>query len=230
MSERKKFRKNNFRQLISHPFWSLNRKNSEYTWKFRLLIKTKVYVSRRKFTEQSFWEKLLKSSRVSGWVMKFLGQWRNFFIRVAKTEKLCPEEQIKETTFSEEKSLLFFFKILWQFFSIPAETFAKVVEIVIYVALEDFEQKNIWNVAQYFNFGQGFKPLSTLRQNNWSFNPKNIFRFVTTAIRASRGSFCGKSFLFPENFCFLYQIWSSSDFFVAFQLKICRCVKVSIHV
>ena len=110
MSERKMFRKNNFRQLSSHPFWNLNRKNSEYTGKFRLLIKTKVYVSGRKFTEQSFWEKLLKISRVSGWIMKLLRQWRNFFIRVAKTEKLCPEEQIKENTFSKEKSLLFFFQ------------------------------------------------------------------------------------------------------------------------
>ena len=108
--------------------------------------------------------------------MKFLGQKRNFFIQVAKTEKLCPEEQIKENPFSKAKSLLFFFKILFHFFSNPAETFAKVVEIVTYVALEDFEQKNIWNIAQSFNFGQGFKPLSTLRQKYWSFNPKKYFQ------------------------------------------------------
>ena len=183
-----------------------------------------------KFTEQRFLREIAGNFRLSGWMLKFLGQKRNFFIQVAKTEKLCPEEQIKENPFSEEKSWLFFFKILWHFFSIPAEKFAKIFEIVTYVASEDFEQKNIWNVAQYFNFGQGFKPLSTLRQNNWSFNPKNYFRFVTTAIRASRGSFCGKSFLFPENFCFLYQNWSSSDFFVAWQIKRCRCVKASIHV
>ena len=73
--------------------------------------------------------------------MKFLGQWRNFFIKVAKTEKFCPEEQIQENTFSKEKSLLFFFKILSHFLSIPAETFAKNLEAVTYVALEDFEGK-----------------------------------------------------------------------------------------
>ena len=74
--------------------------------------------------------------------MKFLGQKRNFFINVAKTEKLCPEEQIKETYFSKEKSFLFF-QDSQSVFSIPAETFAKVVETVTFVALEDFEGKNI---------------------------------------------------------------------------------------
>ena len=96
--------------------------------------------------------------------MKFLGQWQKFLIKIAKTEELCPEEQIKENHFSKEKSLLFF-QDSESLFSIPAETFAKVVETVTYVALEDFEGKNIWNFAQYFNFGQSFKPLWTLCQN-----------------------------------------------------------------
>ena len=72
--------------------------------------------------------------------MKFLGQRRNFFITVAKTEKLCPEEQIKEIYFSKEKSFLFF-QDSQSLFSIPVETFAKKVETVTYVALEDFEGK-----------------------------------------------------------------------------------------
>ena len=48
--------------------------------------------------------------------MKFLGQWRNFSIRVAETEKKCPEEQVKEKLFWKENNLLFLFKILSEHF------------------------------------------------------------------------------------------------------------------
>ena len=77
---------------------------------FGWVIKTKFYVSGGKFTEQRFLREIPETFRFSGWIMKFLGQKRNFFIQVAKTEKLCPEEQIKENPFSKAKSLLFFFQ------------------------------------------------------------------------------------------------------------------------
>ena len=130
--------------------------------------------------------------------MKFLGQWQKFLIKIAKTEKLCPEEQIKENHFSKEKSLLFF-QDSESLFSIPAETFAKVVETVTYVALEDFEGKNIWNlhnISTLDKVSNRFGLCAKIR----TFSRKVLFMFVETAVCACRKKFSG--FFFSCTFCF----------------------------
>ena len=60
----------------------------------------------------------------------FLQGWQNW--------NKNPEEQIKETPFSEEKTYCFS-KILSELFSTSAETFARIVKTASNVALEDFE-------------------------------------------------------------------------------------------
>ena len=75
--------------------------------------------------------------------MKFLGHWRIFFFRVAKTEKKCPEEHIKEGPFSKGKNSLNFWDSERTLHFTLAEKFARVVETVTYVALEDLEKTNV---------------------------------------------------------------------------------------
>ena len=170
---------------------------------------------------------IVKSFRVSGWIMKLLGQWRNFFIRVAKTQKLCPEEQIKENTFSKEKSLLFFFKIPGHFLSIPAETFAKSVESVTYVALEDFEGKYL-KLCTIFQLWPRFQTSLDFFAKIRIFSRKNFSRFVKTAVRACRKNFSG----FPSGtFCFFNRFLEFEQLFSRLLAKkLSRCVKKSIYV
>ena len=82
--------------------------------------------------------------RVFGWNMKFLGHWRIFFFRVAKTEEKCLEEHIKESPFSKGRNLLNFQESEQTLHFTLAEKFARVVKTVTYVALEDFEEKNMF--------------------------------------------------------------------------------------
>ena len=153
---------------------------------------------------------IVKSFRVSRWIMKFLGQKRNFFINVAKTEKLCPEEQIKETYFSKEKSFLFF-QDSQSVFSIPAETLAKVVETVTFVALEDFEGKifeTLHNISTLAKVSKLFLLCAKIR----TFSRKVFFRFVKTAVSACRKNFSGclsGTFFFKSFFGVWATIFSS---------------------
>ena len=81
--------------------------------------------------------------------MKFLGHWRIFFFRVAKTEKKCPEEHIKESPFSKGKNLLNFRDSERNIHFNLAENFVRVVKTVTYVALEDFEEKNMFETLHF---------------------------------------------------------------------------------
>ena len=81
--------------------------------------------------------------------MKFLGHRRIFFFRVAKTEKKCPEEHIKESPFSKGKNLLNFWDSERNLHFNLAEKFVRVVKTVTYVALEDFEEKNMFETLHF---------------------------------------------------------------------------------
>ena len=89
--------------------------------------------------------------------MKFLGHWRIFFFRVAKTEKKCPEEHIKESPFSKGKNLLNFWDSERTLYFNLAEKFVRVVKTVTYVALEDFEEKNMFETCTLFQISLEFE-------------------------------------------------------------------------
>ena len=98
VSERKIFRKKNFGQLISHHFSILTRKILELSRKFCGRLSKLNSMCQEEHLQSIFLKNNVISFRFFEQIMKFLGQWRNFFIRVAKTVKKCPAEQIK--TFS----------------------------------------------------------------------------------------------------------------------------------
>ena len=157
--------------------------------------------------------------------MKFLGHWRIFFFRVAKTEKKCPEEHIKESPFSKGKNLLNFWDSERTLHFNLAEKFVRVVKTVTYVALEDFEEKNMFETLHIVpNF------LGIWDKKNQSFIQKIFFRVVTKAIRASTGKFCGKSILLPEKLCLLLEIWICSNCFCPVANKLSRWAKTAMHV
>ena len=142
--------------------------------------------------------------------MKFLGHWRIFFFRFAKTEKKCLEEHIKESLFSERKDLLNFQDSEQTLHFTLAEKFARVVKTVAYVVLKDFEEKNMFETLHIVS-----KFLGIWDKKNKSFIQKSFFRVVRNAIGASTGKFCGKSILLPEKLCFLFEIWICSNFFLS---------------
>ena len=79
----------------------------------------------------------------------FLKGWQNW--------NKSPEEQIKETPFSEEKTYCFS-KILSELFSTSAETFARIVKTTSILALENFEGKPCLKLLTRFQTYLHFEP------------------------------------------------------------------------
>ena len=77
------------------------------------------------------------STEVHGTVVKI-------FLQGCQKWKKCPEEQIKENPFPKRKNSTNFFKDSEPtlYFTL-SEKIARVVKTVTYVALEDFEEKNV---------------------------------------------------------------------------------------
>ena len=129
--------------------------------------------------------------------MKFLGHWRIFFFRVAKTEKKCPEEHIKESPFSKGKNLLNFWDSERNLHFNLAENFVRVVKTVTYVALEDFEEKkHVWNFALCFKFPLNF------RQKYKSFIQKIFSELSQMPSARPQESFAENQFFYQRNFVF----------------------------
>ena len=76
--------------------------------------------------------------------MKFLGHWRKFFFRNAKTEKKVQRNILKKVFSKKGKILLNFWDSEQTLQFTLSEKFARVVKAVTYVALEDFEEKNMF--------------------------------------------------------------------------------------
>ena len=108
VSEREKFRRNDFGQLIVISFerwpgrtWNLLEKN-------RLGCRNYVLFVQRNFYRLLFLKDSVKNFRFIGWVLKFMGQWRNFFFRDAKIEENVKRNKFKKILYQKGKILLTF--------------------------------------------------------------------------------------------------------------------------
>ena len=156
--------------------------------------------------------------------MKFLGHWRIFFFRVAKTEKKMSRGIYWGKSFLKREKLT-------KFLGFWANSFysgGKVHQSCQNCNLRSLGR--LWGKNHVLNFAHCFKFPWNLRQKNKSFIQKNFFRVVTNAIRASTGKFCGKSILSPEKLCFLLEIWICSNFFCPVANKLSRWAKTAMHV
>ena len=132
------------------------------------------------------------------------------FFRFAKTVIIVQRNNLKKIL-SYKTKLTFLWRFWVNFFFNFGGNFRPSRQNFILRGLGSFWGKTLFELLDIVSkfFGLWAKNVRV------SFGKKSL-RVVTTAIRASRGLFCGKSFLFPENFCFFYQIWCSSEFFLLF--------------
>ena len=125
--------------------------------------------------------------------MRSSWQFREFSGRFAKTAIIVQKTNWGKNLYQKRKTL--YFSRFWvsSLFLLIPQKFARVFKTATFLALEEYEEK------QFSKLCTMFKPSSDSEPKSITFSRKVSFGIVTTAIRASRGLFCGKSF-FPENF------------------------------
>ena len=207
--------------LINFAFWP------ERVWNlletFRWVTKTKFYVSRGKIMEQSFCEKSLKF-HVFRMNYEFFGTVTKNVLQGWQNWNKNPEEQIKETPFSEEKTYCFS-KILSELFFNFSGNVRQNCQNCIQRCLGRFWVKPLLEALDKVS------NLFVLWARNFrTFYLKVFFVSVSTASRLFRVTICGKSF-FPEHFCFCFVlILSFSYFLCVLANKVSSCVILAIHV
>ena len=200
--------------MICHQFWTLTRKNLEFTGKKWAGISKLNSICPEEHLQTNVSDR--NCSKFHGFWLNYeiSGTLTNIFLQGCQNRKIFLEEHIKESPFSKGKNLLNFQDSKQTLHFTLAEKFARVVKTVTYVAFEDLEEKKrVWNFAHWF------KILWNLRQKNKSFTRKISFRVVTSAIRASTGKFCGKSIFYQTNYVSCLKFGSAAIFFVPWQIS-----------
>ena len=138
-------------------------------------------------------------------------------------KKNVHRNKLRKILFQKEYSYWFFKDSERTLYFTLAEKFARVVKTATYVALEDFEGKNVWNLAHCFNF------LWTLSQKTQAFYGKFLSGFSQVPLAGPDEYFAEKKFFFRRNFVFCMN-FGAAAFFCPLANMLSRWVKTAMHV